>query len=227
MFRTHSAHHSLQQSNRGLGSSQLTTRSHLLYTALALGSSFLNVVKASPPFRLNARHLYVAESCDDFLYGANKIKVGQVCARIVDGTMTLSFKSLSDGFSYSDLHVWVGTSIPTDTIPGRALGSFPYTVNNGKCVLSEDKLTGTCSFPVVDSWRSCTDKLYIVTHRSIANAAGGQTAWGAGTCYGTTNRNCPKYWSLTRTCFYRSTSFPPLVPITVWTSLSGYSRCLY
>jgi hypothetical protein len=196
-------------------------RSQIFHIALVLGSYLLGFVEAKPHFRVSARDLYVAETCDDFVYGANKVKVGIVCSKILDGTMTFTFNALTGGFTYSDLHVWVGTSVPTDTVPGRAPGKFPYTTGNGKCSLSADKTTGTCTFPVDNTWRSCTDKLYIITHGSITNSAGGQTAWGAGTCFGTTQGNCPKYWYITRTCFCPSTSFPAPVPITVCTALLG------
>ncbi|KAF2684051.1 hypothetical protein K458DRAFT_36727 [Lentithecium fluviatile CBS 122367] len=197
-------------------------RHQLLSSALVLASGLLGLVESKPHFQVSARDLYVAEACDDFVYGATKTQVGKVCASILEGTMTVTFEALTEGFTYSDLHVWVGTSAPTDGNPGRAPGGFPYTNGNGKCTIAAGGATGTCTFPVASSWRSCTEVLYIVTHATIANSSGSQTAWGAGTCWVTDKGNCPKYWTITRTCYCRSTSFPEPVTMTS-TSTTTYT----
>ncbi|ORY17610.1 hypothetical protein BCR34DRAFT_555179 [Clohesyomyces aquaticus] len=181
-----------------------------------LATSFLSgFVQANPHFRISARDLYVGETCHDFVVGANSVKFGQVCATLVGGTLTINYKAMTGGYWYKDAHVWVGTTPPTGTVPGRDPGGFTYTVGNGNCVISADKTTTTCTIPVDNGWRSCTGKLYIVTHASIASpTVADGTGWGAGLCWATDNGNCPKYWTVDRTCFCKTTSFPEPITMT-------------
>ncbi|KAG7420621.1 hypothetical protein Forpi1262_v016159 [Fusarium oxysporum f. sp. raphani] len=149
---------------------------------------------ASPYSGLSRRDLFVpSTTCDDFVTGAEQTKIGQVCVGISGGTVTITYPTLTSS-TYTDIHVYIGTSAPTSHIPG----SFPYTLGNGACTISADKTTATCSIPVQSSWRVCGKTLYIATHASLAN---GSTGWGKGTCFDSPPpNNCAKYWTFTTEC---------------------------
>jgi hypothetical protein len=108
-----------------------------------------------------------------------------------DGVVTVTYPTLTTG-TYSDVRVYIGTSIPTDTAPGQ----FPYTLGKRLCSLSTDGTSATCSIPIKDSWRACDLPLYIATHGSLTAGTG----WSAGTCYGKGGGNCAKYWTLNTKC---------------------------
>lgn len=167
-------------------------------------------VQASPfVSSLNTRDLFVpSDTCNDIVLGAKATVIGRVCVSILDGTMVVNYGPISP-YTYSDVHVYVGTTAPTN----RAPGSFPYSSNpGGACILGAGNLTSTCTIPVQSAWRSCGQKIYIATHASIA---GGGTAWGAGPCFEGSTGNCAKYWNFFTQCFCRSTSIVPPVTYTV------------
>lgn len=153
-------------------------------------------VLASPFNRFSTRDLYILNTCDDFVLGNDQNSIGKVCISISGGTLTVTYPALPSTDAYSDIHVYIGTTIPTVTSPGK----LPYTFGNGYCTISADKTEATCTIPVEDSWRACNSPLYIATHASLTYSGAGQTGWGAGSCYGSSTGNCAKYWSFTTQC---------------------------
>ncbi|KAK0114154.1 hypothetical protein ONS95_013656 [Cadophora gregata] len=187
----------------------------LQFFVRVLATAFLAIpsVQASPYFSsLNARDLFVpSTTCDNFVVGATGTVLGQVCISVLDGILTVKYPPILPS-TYTEVHVYVGTTAPTN----RAPGSFPYSsAPGGACSLAADNSTATCTIPVQPSWRVCGQTLYIATHAAIASpGTTGQTAWGAGTCFGGTGGNCAKYWTFQTQCFCRSTSIVPPVTYT-------------
>jgi hypothetical protein len=182
----------------------------LFITAFVGASPFSNSLGS-----LSARDLYVpiATTCDDIVYGAKNTKLGTVCVGIVDGILTVNYGTISP-YKYSTVHVYVGTTRPTD----RAPGSFPYASDKGTppaCTISTDGTVASCSIPVQPSWRQCGQTLFIATHASIVDGLTSDTAWGAGTCFGGTGGNCAKYWTFDVQCYCKTTSTYPPVTYTV------------
>jgi hypothetical protein len=165
----------------------------------------INSVQATPfSNSINARDLFVpSTTCDNLNLGSGTNVIGKVCIQILDGTLTVSYDPISP-YTYTDVHVYVGTVAPTN----RAPGSFPYSSDpGGVCSLSTGNTTASCTIPVDPSWRTCGQKLYIATHASVTSvSSGGGTAWGAGTCFGTTTGNCAKYWYFYTQCYCKTTS---------------------
>jgi hypothetical protein len=166
---------------------------HVLLGAILAATS----VQASPYLGLSRRDLYVpSTTCDNFVLGSTQINIGQVCVGISDGTVTIAYPTLTAPDAYSDIHVYIDTTPPTN----RAPGSFPYSSGNGDCTISAGGTKVTCSIAVKNSWRQCDTVLYIATHASLTYKGQGQTGWGAGTCFGGTQGNCAKYWTFTTQC---------------------------
>ncbi|KAK2667163.1 hypothetical protein RAB80_017584 [Fusarium oxysporum f. sp. vasinfectum] len=141
---------------------------------------------------LSPRDVFVpSTTCKDFVVGNDLKLYGQVCVGISDGMVTVTYPTLTSG-TYSDIHVYIGTTMPTETSPGQ----LPYTLGNKACSLSTDKTSATCSIPIQDSWRACDLKLYIATHASLTAGTG----WGLGPCYGKSTGNCAKYWTFNTKC---------------------------
>lgn len=183
--------------------------STLRFAAFA-ASSLFGIASANPHFRISARDLYVGQQCTDLNYGANKVSIGQVCANIADGNLIINYSG--PGITFKEVHVWVGTQIP-GAADDRAPGLYPY---NGQCSITGVG-TAQCKIPIDNAWRTCSGKLYLVTHASVTSPSiGDQTAWGSTKCWpSNTKGNCPKYWSIDRTCYCKSTSFPAPVTMTV------------
>lgn len=165
-------------------------------------------VQATPFSSLiNARDLSVGKTCRDLVLGSTAIKIGDVCITILDGTLTVNYSPISP-YTYTDVHVYVGTVAPTN----RAPGSFPYSSGvGGVCSLTAGNVAASCTIPVQSSWRVCGQKLFIATHASVTSSTSGGTAWGAGTCFGGTQGNCAKYWEFFTECQCKTTSsFDPI-----------------
>ncbi|KAK6503745.1 hypothetical protein TWF481_008749 [Arthrobotrys musiformis] len=199
-----------------------------VHRALLVVGLFLTPSNASPYYGLNighsklqARDLYVDPStCDDFVIGSTNNKAGQVCVGISGGVLNVAYGKLN-GCTYSNVHVYVGTTAPTN----RAPGSFPYSSDpGGICTLSADKTTASCPIPVQSSWQACEKTLYIATHGSVTcTSGGGQTGWGMGTCFDGSGGNCAKYWTFTTHCYCPSVSVFPqqyLTSTSIFTSTS-------
>jgi hypothetical protein len=133
-------------------------------------------VQASPYLALNRRDV---TTCDNFVLGATQINIGQVCVSISSTTVTVTYPTLTPPDKYTDIHVYIGTTPPTDHQPGH----FPYTLGNGFCTISAGGTVATCSIPVQSSWQACDQTLYISTHASLDYQGQSQTGWGAGTCF--------------------------------------------
>jgi hypothetical protein len=166
---------------------------------------------------INARDLYVplTSTCNDLGYGNNGIKVGKVCVGVSDGILTVNYGTISP-FKYSSVHVYVGTTPPTD----RAPGNLGYSSDKGAppaCTLGANNATASCSIPVQNTWRGCGKTLYIATHAAIESGTSKETAWGLGTCFGGTGGNCAKYWRFDVQCFCKTTSTYDPVTYTVRT----------
>jgi hypothetical protein len=177
----------------------------LLAVTSVQASPYLGAIKS-----LESRDIFApATTCDDFVYGSNNIYLGKICVSLVDGILTVNYPLITPAI-YKEVHVYVGTTAPTDKAPGK----FPYKYNNGYCNFAAGNVTATCTIPVDPTWRACDQTLYIATHAAIVSGTSGDTAWGAGTCFGSGSYlgNCAKYWSFQTQCFCRSTSSPP--PIT-------------
>ncbi|KAF1955624.1 hypothetical protein CC80DRAFT_549314 [Byssothecium circinans] len=172
--------------------------SSFLAAAVAITS-----VQASPFLDLDARSVNALQprdlsgsKCVDYVYGATNTKLGQVCVSISGGTMTITYPTLPTGGSYTDLHANVQTTPITEDNQGK----WPYTLGKGSCKISADRLSATCTVPILDAWRKCNSDLYIGVHASFdLPGKGGNTGWGDGTCI-STRPNCPKYFTFTTKC---------------------------
>ncbi len=176
----------------------------LLGAALAITS-----VQASPFGAMDVRDFGLsprdtdAHQCSDLVVGATRSPdIGTVCVDLANGTLTITYHITTAGWTFNAVHAWVGTSPPTSTTPGTAPGKFPYTTENGKCVMSADNTTATCTVsPIPDTWRSCTGTLYIVAHADVTGPGGiQQTAWDNGICYPDNKGNCAKYFTVSEMC---------------------------
>ena len=171
----------------------------VLLTALIAVTS----IEASPFWAIDAqglglvaRDIFVPPTtCDPFVLGANQQNIGNVCVSISGGTLTVTYPTLSPPNAYTDIHVYVGTTAPTDSSPGH----FPYTLGNGNCTIGNGGTTATCSIPVQSAWRVCGHQLFIATHAAVTYSGSGQTGWGAGTCFDNAG-NCAKYWTFNEQC---------------------------
>ncbi|KAH8586585.1 hypothetical protein B0O99DRAFT_60496 [Bisporella sp. PMI_857] len=163
-----------------------------IITAALLALTF---AQALPCFNsLNAGgSLVPSTTCYNLVVGAASTVFGQVCISALGGILTVNYPSILPS-TYTDVHIYVGTTAPTNPYPGL----FPYSSGpGGACTLATDNSSSTCQIPVQYSWRACGQTLYIATHAAISYPnTGVQTGWGAGTCFGsTTGGNCAKYWT--------------------------------
>lgn len=175
----------------------------ILVTALVAAT----FVQASPfwamdvqDFGLSRRDTLVSHQCSDLVVGATRSPdIGTVCVDLTGGAFTITYTITTAGWTFNAVHAWVGTSVPTSTIPGNAPGKFPYTSSNSFCTISGSVATCTVS-PIPDAWRSCTGNLWIVAHADVTDPTGTQqTAWDNGQCYDTKG-NCAKYFTVAEQC---------------------------
>ncbi|KAF3484261.1 uncharacterized protein GIQ15_03585 [Arthroderma uncinatum] len=165
-------------------------------------------VQASPfsldrRFDLKPRDTVVSNQCSDLVVGATKTPdIGSVCVALTSGQLSITYKIDVTGWTFNEVHAWVGTSAPTTTVPGASPGQLPYTVANGKCIINSDKTQVVCTVsPIPSAWRGCDGQLYIVAHADVTGPGSttSQTAWDNGQCFDSKG-NCAKYFKVNREC---------------------------
>ncbi|RDL38505.1 uncharacterized protein BP5553_02845 [Venustampulla echinocandica] len=155
--------------------------------------------------------------CDKFCIGSDCTQSSEVCVSMPCGTEFVVYFKEVPGLVYKpgNVHVWVGTTVPTQTNPG----SYPFTSDLGFCSLSplDGGKTATCTISL-DAFTAQTGSAicpsegtisyYIVTHASMLDATTGVdagTGEGVGTCINPLNSNgkCApwfNYWSFSYKC---------------------------
>lgn len=162
----------------------------------------ITAVQASPYDSLDVRSANLrtrdlaTHNCVDFGTGSPSgfVLLGQVCVDITATTITVTYPALSGGNTYTDAHLYMGLSPPTNRAPGQ----FPF---NSYCTASGT--SASCTVPLSDFHHiDCGTTLYIAAQADVSGPASG-TGWGQGTCFGCNNcdqSNCAKYWSFPTEC---------------------------
>jgi len=178
--------------------SLFTFTSALLTAAVAITS-----VQASPFSGLDTRSFngllardLSGKICKPFVYGAKRTPVGgDVCVSFAGDSLTVTYPDLSSvGGSYGDLHVIIRPTRFDITAPGQ----WPYKLDNGYCTKS-----GTCTIPILDTWRACGLDLYIGIHAAFIPKTGSasETGYANGDCIDPKNSgNCAKYFVFKTEC---------------------------
>lgn len=132
------------------------------------------------------------------LYVSQKATNGQVCLSINNDNLIIKYLAVT-GYSYSEVHVWIGVSVPPTTAPGQ----FPFTSGNGNCTVTNDKKSATCTIPLSKlDGDLCDEELSITTHAALD----GQTGWAGNKCI---NDNChpwAKYFTFNFICSFAMTT---------------------
>ncbi|RAL08826.1 uncharacterized protein BO97DRAFT_445866 [Aspergillus homomorphus CBS 101889] len=159
-------------------------------------------------------------SCTDWLVG-QKVTGKAVCVSLNEAkdAIIVSYPAYED-FTYNTVHVWIGTSQPTDDNPGTAPGQYPYSSDKTPSICKITGQTATCTIPLADlpplipPDTKCGAPYYIVTHASISNPTKSETGTGGnpGACIKSTCKPWFTYWKFNFAC--GCTEEPP--PQTKW-----------
>lgn len=136
-----------------------------------------------------------------------------VCIDISGGQVTVRYPTFTDSKTYTNVHVWLGCSAPTDSNPGTSPGQYPITTGGKGCTISTDLKTATCT-AALPTCVGCDSTLYIISHADTS--AGTGQGFVQGQCIKSTCSPWFTYWSVKPSCQCATTrTFPP-VSTSVW-----------